>query len=72
MEESAKYTSFVTPGDSYCPNICPFGLLNATSVYGSPTSKLLEGATNVENFVDIIAHNPDSKIIWSSLRIDSK
>lgn len=61
MEETAKkYTSFVTPRDSYCFNVCPFGLVNAPSVYARLTRKLLEGTTNVENFVDdILAHNSD-------------
>ena len=53
MEESAKkYTSFVTPRDCYYFNVCPFGLVNAPSVYAKLTRKLLHGLCNVDNFVD--------------------
>lgn len=70
MEENAKkYTSFVTPRDCYCFNVCPFGLVNAPSVYARLTRKLLEGATNVENFVDdILAHNSDLQSHLDTLR----
>jgi putative transposase len=61
MEESAKkYTSFVTPRDCYRFNVCPFGLVNAPSVYAKLTRKLLQQLNNVDNFVDdLIAYNND-------------
>lgn len=61
MEENAKkYTSFVTPRDCYYFNVCPFGLVNGTSVYAKLTRKLLQNLSNVDNFVDdLIAYNCD-------------
>jgi len=53
MEEKAKkYASFVTPRDCYNFNECPFGLVNAPSVYGKLTRNLLHGLNKIDNFVD--------------------
>jgi hypothetical protein len=70
MEESAKkYTSFVTPRDCYCFNVCPFGLVNAPSIYAKLTRKLLEGAKNIDNFVDdLIAYTDDMQTHVNTLR----
>ena len=51
-EDAKKYTSFVTPRDCYVFNVCPFGLVNAPSVYAKLTRKLLHELDNVDNFVD--------------------
>jgi hypothetical protein len=57
-EYSKNITSFVTPKECYRFTVCPFGLVNAPSIYARLTRKLLENARNLDNFVDdIIAYN---------------
>lgn len=59
-EESRQYTGFVYRNAHYHFCVCPFGLVNAPSVYAKMMQKLLYNAKNVENFVDdIIAFNKD-------------
>jgi hypothetical protein len=61
MEENSKhYTGFVYQNDHYHFCVCPFGLVNAPSVYARLMRSLLDNARNIENFVDdIIAYKND-------------
>lgn len=59
MEESSKdYTSFVTPKDMYRFRVMPFGLKNSGATYSALLRQVLNGARNMQSFVDdVIAYN---------------
>jgi len=59
LEESCRdYTTFVTPWDAYRFTVLAFGLKNSGAVYAKLLRKILDGSTNIENFVDdVISHN---------------
>ena len=68
-EESKQYTGFVYRNAHYHFCVCPFGLVNAPSVYSKMMQKLLYKAKNVENFVDdIIAFDMDINSHLATLR----
>jgi hypothetical protein len=63
MEEGSKdCTSFITPRGLMRFRVMPFGMVNAGSTYNRMVRKLLEGAQNLESYVDdIIGYSED----WS-------
>ena len=68
-EESKPYTGFVYRNSHYSFCVCPFGLVNAPSVYSRMMRTLLYQAKNIENFVDdTIAYNMDMASHLETLR----
>jgi hypothetical protein len=53
-ERSKDYTSFVTGDNMYKFNVMPFGLVNAPRTYSRMVKMMLQGAENMDNFVDDI------------------
>jgi RNase H-like domain found in reverse transcriptase/Reverse transcriptase (RNA-dependent DNA polymerase)/Integrase zinc binding domain/SCAN domain len=55
MDDSSKdYTTFVTGDNMYKFNVMPFGLVNAPRTYSRMVKMMLQGAKNMDNFVDDI------------------
>ena len=56
MEENSKdCTTFVSSRGLFRFKVMPFGLVNAGSTYNSMVRKSLDGATNLQSYVDDVA-----------------
>ena len=58
--DSMDYTSFATSMGLQKFKVMPFGLVNAGSTYNRMMRKLLEGATNIDSYIDdVLAHTSE-------------
>ena len=56
-EDSKDYTSFATSKGLQRFRVMPFGLVNAGSTYNRMMRKLLNGATDIDNYIDdVLSH----------------
>jgi hypothetical protein len=69
-DNSKDYTTFVTGDNMYRFNVLPFGLINAPRTYSRMVKMMLQGAKNMDNFVDdIITYTTsDLKLHLETLR----
>ena len=59
-EESKDFTTFVTSKGMMRFKVMPFGMANSGSTYNRMVRKLLEGAQDIESYVDdVLGHTTD-------------
>jgi len=68
-EESKDFTTFVTSKGLMRFKVMTFGMVNSGSTYNPMVRKLLEGAQDLESYVDdVLGHTKD----WNTLRVRSR